>query len=202
MEIGAVAACSSLSGLIRAGGCGSPVLYSVALPDRGTKDPGLIGQWVADGRVRIDVVIEDARAGVGPTAYLASLIVHDQYGYATALGIDLLLTDVGASRYIELSLARRERVRLINAYGLLAAPVHLVMKIERMGDTLTIRPYTGEFTARAIRAPHRRDRNAMDDDAIDLVTTPTGLLRSHLVRHADDPRVFGEPITFRRMVRQ
>lgn len=181
-------------------GCGSPMLHPASTPETRVADPGIVGEWTASEPMRIHAVIDAAPPGADGPAYTASLTIHDKGEFRTAIGLDVSLTMIGASRFVDLFLARPDRDRLVNTYGFLVVPVHQVMKFDRDADTLTVRPFRGDWLesqAEGAAAPH--DRVAVGGGEVVMMTATTERLREFLLRHADDPRAFGDPVVFHRV---
>jgi hypothetical protein len=179
------------------GACGSPALHSAATSGTLIADPEVVGAWATDEPLQIRAVISPA--GSDAKGYTASLTVHNKGEFKTALNLDLLLTEIGSARYADLFLAQPERDKLVNNYGFLIVPVHQVMKLERDGNTLTVRPFRGDWLeTHTDGQPGSHDRVAVGGGEVLMITAPTERLRDLLARHADDPRAFGDPIVFHR----
>lgn len=182
------------------GGCGSPMLHSAATQGSRVADPGMVGEWAASEPLELHAVITAATSDTEGASYAATLTVHDQGEFKTALGLELTLTDVDSRRFADLFLARPDRDKIVGDYGFLAIPVHQVMKIDRDGDTLTVRSLQGDWLAgHTDGAAFTHERVAVGGGKVVMITAPTERLRDLLTRHADDPAAFGDPIVFHRL---
>jgi hypothetical protein len=163
-------------------------------------DPGLVGEWAATEPLQVRAAVAAASSDAKGPSYTASLTVYDKGELKTEMTLELMLTDVGSIRVADLFLARPDRDKLVGMYGFLAIPVHQVMKTDRDGDTLTVRPFRGDWLAsHTDGGAVTHDRVAVGGGEVVMVTAPTERLRDLLVRHADDPRAFGDPIVFHRI---
>lgn len=182
------------------GGCGSPMLHSAAAPGTAVADPDLIGEWASSEPLQVRAVIVPPAPGAPANASSASLTVHDKGEFRTALTIELALTEIRGVRFADLFLARPERDKLVGAYGFLVVPVHQVVKVERDGDTLTVRQFRGDWLETHADGPaYAHDRVAVGGGEVVMITAETARLRDLLAAHADDPAAFSEPIVFRRV---
>lgn len=185
-----------------AGGCGTPTVHPSAAPGTVVADPGLPGEWAADEPLQLRAMIRPAMSDGKSAAYTASLTVHDKGEFKTALGLELTLTEIETVRFVDLFPARPDRDRLVGMYGFLAVPVHQVMRIDRDGDTMTVRPLLADRPEdRADGAPVSRERIVVGGGEIAMITASTRRLRDLLAEHANDPAAFGDPIVFRRIGR-
>jgi hypothetical protein len=195
----AVGVCIALVGL---SGCGSPLLHPASTVNDSVADAGIIGEWTATAPMQLRAVITAGPADSSGCPYAATLTVHDKGEFRTALGFELMLTDIGSSRYADLFLARPDRDKLLGAYGFLAVPVHQVMKVDRDGDTLTVRPFRGDWLESQTQGVGERtfthDRVAVGGGDVVMITARTEQLRDLLSRHSADPAAFGDPIVFHR----
>jgi hypothetical protein len=147
-----------------------------------------------------------ARAVIAPLqdepngrGYTLSLTVYNDQRVQAALTIDLLLTDVGKTRYADLFLSRPERDKLVGEYGFLAVPVHQVMKITRDGDTLTVWPFHSDWLEdRTTSAAFSHDRVTIGGGDVSVVTASTDQIRELLARYGADAKAFSDPIQFHR----
>lgn len=171
-------------------GCGSPFLSPAATEN--LRDPGLVGEWATTDPLAIRAEITAPDEAGGP--YALALTVHDEGEFRTALSVDLTLTEVGGSRYVDLFLSSAERDKLVGSHGFLVVPVHQVMKAARDGNTLTVWPFRGDWTG---EAPGQRV--TVGDGEVPLVTASTDRVREMLARHGGDAGAFGDPIIFRRI---
>lgn len=181
-------------------GCGSPFLHPAA--SASTSDPGLVGEWATVQPMEIRASIATPRSGSAGTGYTVALTVHDHGEFKTAMSMDLVLTDIDEGRYMDLSLSRPERDKLVGTYGFLVVPVHQVMKVTREGDTLTVWPFRGDWLEEhAASAAFSHDRVAVGGGDVAMVTAPTERVRELLARCGKDSRAFSDPIVFRRVGR-
>lgn len=193
-------ACMVAAGLTGAGGCGSPTVHPASTSGALVADPGIVGEWAASEPLGMRAVIEAVATDAKGPSYAASLTVHDKGEFKAAMGLELTLTEVGASRYADLFLARADRDKLVGTYGFLAVPVHQVMKIDRDGDTLTVRSFRGDWLEGHSDGDQlAHERVGVGGGDVVMITAPTDQLRDLLARHADDPQAFGDPIVFHRI---
>jgi hypothetical protein len=175
-------------------GCGSPMLSPAATES--LRDPGLAGEWAAADPMEIRAAISPADQVGGP--YVVALTVHDHGEFRTALRLELIMTEVGGTRYADLFLARSERDKLVGSHGFLVVPVHQVMRAARDGDTLTVWPFRGDGTGDGSSPSQRVTVGAGE---VSLVTASTDRIRETLARHGGEAGSFGDPIVFQRVGR-
>lgn len=179
-------------------GCGSPMIHTSTGSGQAITDPGLAGEWAAAEPLRMEAVIaaDEARS----PAYTASLTVYDEGEVRSSLGLELTLTEIGGAAYADLFLGRGDRDALVGRYGFLAVPVHQLVKVDRDGDTLVVRPFRGEWVDDRTRsAGFTHDRVAVGGGEVVLVTARTEQLREFIAKNANNPAAFGDPIVFRRV---
>jgi hypothetical protein len=184
---------------VGATGCGSPFLHSAAVVS--TLDPGLSGEWASSEPVEVRAVIASSHSiDAGGEGYNVSLTVHDKGEIKTTLQLDLMLTEIGGSGYMDLFLARPERDKLVGAYGFLAIPVHQTMKFVRTGDTLTVWSFRGDWLDDyAPRDDFSHERVTVGGAEVPMVTASTDRIRRLLAQHGDDPNAFANPMVFHRI---
>jgi hypothetical protein len=181
-------------------GCGSPFLHSPSSEATAATDPGIVGEWITTEPQQIRAQITPPSPDTPNHPYSAALTVHDKDALKTSLSLELVLMEIGNTRYADLFLARPERDQLVGRYGFLVVPVHQVMKIVREADTLTVWPFRGDWLESAAQSEtFSHDRVTVGGGDVAIVTASTGAIRDLLARHADDPKAFGDPIVFRRV---
>ena len=107
-------------------GCGAPMLNPAATSSDCVQDSGLLGEWKATQPLEIRAVIspgsDSSQAPEG--SYHVAITVYDKLEFKSAVGTEMLVTDIGGSRFADVFLAKADRDRLVNSYGFLAIPVH------------------------------------------------------------------------------
>lgn len=178
-------------------GCAAPSLHALAAPEPLIQDPGLVGEWISEGPAVTRVVLMPATGG----KYTGVLSVQRHSELSTGLTLDVALTQIGADRHVDLSLAASERERLVARYGFLVLPVHQFMMIRRESDQL----YVWTFSPDWIRGAGGEARFACDvlpigGGEVAVITAHTDSIREFLLKHAHDDGALSPPMVFRRVV--
>lgn len=178
-------------------GCGSPFLHTASTSDQAISDPRLIGEWTTDDEHPTRARIMEPQ----PTRYVLELTVHHEKDPPTRLALDLTLTRIGNDQYADLFLSREERDRLVKNYGFLVVPVHQVMKIAPGVEEMQVWSFDGSWLEQtAKRGGWTHDRVALGGGESVMIAGSTSQVRELIRKHGEDPRAFGEPIVFRRVV--
>lgn len=180
-------------------GCGAPSLNASTVTGNRVADPGLAGEWIATEPMQIFATIT-AKPAPSTDEFTASLTVTDKGTVRTSVAVELGISEIGGARYADLFLARSDRDRLVTTYGFLAVPVHQIMRIERAGDALTVRPFRAEWLRdRPTGDTVSHERVVVGGGEVIMITAPATEVHSLLADHANDPQAFGDPIVFHRV---
>lgn len=178
-------------------GCGSPFLHTAATPEQSMSDPRLIGDWFTPDEHPTHARISEPQPG----KYLLALTVNHDKDPPTRLALDMTVTRIGNDQYADLFLSRDERNGLVQRYGFLVVPVHQVMKIASTTDELRVWSFEGSWLEEtAKRGGWAHDRVAVGEGESVMIAGSTTHVRDLIRKHGDDPKAFGEPIVFRRVV--
>jgi hypothetical protein len=179
-------------------GCSTPMLSPVYTSDAVVPDPGLAGTWLCEGELRMQAVVAERP---GPR-YDVDLTVWHRGEEKTRLHLDVRLVRLGESMYGDLYLAADERSDLVGRYGMLAVPVHQVVRYSRDGDSLDMRMLESTWMNRTLSgagdSPASQRVRTGDEGELTVLTASTGELQRFLEQHADDPGAFGARHAFRR----
>lgn len=183
-------------------GCGSATLQPAFHGGTAVSDPEIVGEWAAEAPLQVRAMIRPADTDGGAASYPVSLTVHEKGEFRAAMSLDLTLTQIESTRFADLFLARSNRDKLVGMYGFLAVPVHQIMKIERDGDTMTLRSFrVNRLEGLADAAPIWHERVVVGGGVVEMVTVRTKALRELLARNAGNAAAFADPIVFRRVGR-
>ncbi|MCK6476270.1 MAG: hypothetical protein L6Q35_05505 [Phycisphaerales bacterium] len=188
--------------LVGPSGCGVPMIYSGSTPETVASDDGLLGEWRATEPVEIRATVfpgsDSSESPAG--SYAVSLTVYDRHEFKTALGLELLVTEIEGVRFADLFLGKTERDRLVGTHGYLAVPVHQVMRMTRQGDVLTVWPLVGKFPDdHTPGRPVAHEAAVVGGSRVPLVTGSSESIRAMLGDIAKDDSAFDRPIVLRRV---
>jgi hypothetical protein len=176
--------------------CSAPSLHPLYAPQSLVQDPGLVGEWVADGPTVTRVVVSERPDG----KYLGVLTVHHDAELKTGLSLEVSLTQIGEDHYVDIYLAKREREMLAAHYGFLALPVHQFMMIKREDEVVRVWMFdAGWIRKAALGNAFAYEILPIAGHDIAVITADSGSLNGFLRQHAHDPGALLPPMVFRRM---
>lgn len=175
--------------------CSAPTLRPLYAPGALIQDAELMGEWTTDGPTVARIVVSEGPDG----KYVGALTIHRKAELAAALTLEVSFTQIGADRYVDLYLSKKERETLASRYGFLALPVHQFMLVEREGDTARVSMFNADWLRRAA-AEHgfAYEMVSVAGREIPVVTADTGALNTLLRDHAHDPEALMPAMVFRR----
>ncbi len=187
-------------------GCGSAVMRPAGDPPVGVvvHDPGLVGEWAtkdpADSTQVRAIIRADAGGDLG--MFLGSVVVHHDGQFKAATPVEITLTEIAGTRYLDLFLARSERDRLVTSVGFLVVPVHQFLKVERLGDELTLWMLNADTLERPAAVEGVGiQRVSVGGGHISMLSADSPRLHALLAKHGGDDGAFHRPVVLRRWTR-